>query len=257
MLFKVLPKRNPFLDYITEDDDDEELPSNRKRITLKASDGRRTSYTKDAEINLDDATSDELTEDDTEFGDDLPDDTESEDMGGNAPNEPITDDTDFGDMGDGGEETNGNDNSGETPDEPITDDTDFSGDGENTENNSGSGENNEGENGNGDSSESKTEQILKYKLYQKFQDLDKLLKRHTEILSNMVCDDVNMNQKYKKIANNIKELNQVLSEYMILKFQTASYAQSRLCYQQVATGTDINLNALQDIKTEIAKNTED
>lgn len=252
------------------DDEEEEMPANRKRIKLKASDGRRSSYTKDADITLDDEeseedTTEEPTEDTEEETPEEPttDDTEYAEEDGegaegdtdDVPEEPATDDTDY--SGDGEMTDEPADDGEEVPEEPTMDETDYSGegDGENTDGDTESGDGNSGD-GNG-SGANKDEQILKYMLYQKFQELDKLLKHYSETFSNMVTDDININQKYKKIANNIKELNRMLSEYMIMKFLTASYAQSRLCYQRIVTATDINLNALYDMKKEIAKNAEE
>lgn len=251
------------------DDEEEEMPANRKRIKLKASDGRRSTYTKDADITLDDEKPEgDAADEPTDDGGEVPeepttDDTEYAEEDGegaegdtdDVPEEPATDDTDY--SGDGEMTDDGTDDGGEVPEEPTMDETDYSGegDGENTDGDTESGDGNSGD-GNG-SGANKDEQILKYMLYQKFQELDKLLKHYSETFSNMVTDDININQKYKKIANNIKELNRMLSEYMIMKFLTASYAQSRLCYQRIVTATDINLNALYDMKKEIAKNAEE
>lgn len=224
MVFIKVNKQSPFLRYMMEADDNEEetIPANRKLIKLKASDGRRTSYTKDAEITLGD---------DTDIGD---------------SDEPIEDDTDYTDTGDEG------------TDEPVTDDTDYtdddagdsnSGDDANTDDGSGD----DGTNNNNNSSANKDEQMRKYVLYRKFMQLDKLLEHYSDVLNNSMSDEININKKYKRIANNLKKLNELLSEYMIIKFQTASYIQSMLFYQRVITSIDINLNVLGDIKKELIK----
>ena len=213
MVFIKVNKQSPFLRYMMEADDNEEetIPANRKLIKLKASDGRRTSYTKDAEITLDDDS--------------------IEDTGDEGADEPVIDDTNYTD--DTGDSTE-NDNSG---DDANTD--------------GGSGD--DGTNNNNNSSANKDEQMRKYVLYRKFMQLDKLLEHYSDVLNNSMSDEININKKYKRIANNLKKLNELLSEYMIIKFQTASYIQSMLFYQRVITSIDINLNVLGDIKKELIK----
>ena len=69
----------------------------------------------------------------------------------------------------------------------------------------------------------------------------------------MMSDNSEINQKYKTVAQKLKELNQLLSEYMILKFTSASYIQSMLFYQRSLAIVDINLNILKDLKKEVQK----
>ena len=247
MVFIKVNKQSPFLRYMMEADDNEEetIPANRKLIKLKASDGRRTSYTKDAEITLDDDS--------------------IEDTGDEGADEPVIDDTNYTDtdedMNDSEFDDVGDDTGDEGADEPVIDDTNYTDDtGDSTENdnsgddaNTDGGSGDDGTNNNNNSSANKDEQMRKYVLYRKFMQLDKLLEHYSDVLNNSMSDEININKKYKRIANNLKKLNELLSEYMIIKFQTASYIQSMLFYQRVITSIDINLNVLGDIKKELIK----
>ena len=287
MLIKQEKRLSPFEKFMLVQEADDETPKNRKVINLKASDGRRQNLMDGADMmDENPAPEEEPAEDTTDTPEDgaepVMDDTDytGDDTGEDAPEEPTTDDAETADTGEddlmdgadmmdatpddpGGEtDDTATDTEGDTTDtpedgaEPVMDDTDYTGDdteGDTTD--TGDTTEADGTNSDGGGEEaSNDEQIRKYVLYRKFLKLNKTLDKQCEALNTLISDDIDINQKYKKISNNLKELNSLLSEYMIIRFQNASYIQSMLFYQRVLTATDINLNALMDIKKRLNKN---
>lgn len=291
MILEKVKKTSAFLDFFQEADDDETPKRNQKVIKVRAPGGRRTDFTQGADLADDEAeepvpeepatddtdftdadgsddtgdtgsdagADDELISDDTDFTDDSGDE-ENIDAGdpaadGTGADEPVSDDTDFtdddasDDMGNDSGDSEG-DSSG---DEPVTDDTDFSDDSAADDSGEEDSSTDDGTDDSGDGEKPSDEQIRKYSLYKKFTRLNETLDTICDSLSSMMSDNSEINQKYKTVAQKLKELNQLLSEYMILKFTSASYIQSMLFYQRSLAIVDINLNILKDLKKEITK----
>lgn len=290
MILEKVKKPSAFLDFFQEADDDETPKRNQKVIKVRAPGGRRTDFTQGSDLSDDggdeEQTPEEPATDDTDFTDDAGDNDTAE------ADEPATDDTDFTDDGgedsgsdDGGETIDAGSDSGEDPtgegeglDEPATDDTDFTDDSgedagtddggdepvtDDTDFSDDSGDGDSSDDGEDSSTDDSTddsggekpsdEQIRKYSLYKKFTRLNETLEGICDSLSSVMSDNSEINQKYKTVAQKLKELNQLLSEYMILKFASASYIQSMLFYQRSLAIIDINLNILKDLKKESAK----
>lgn len=282
MILEKVKKTSAFLDFFQEADDDETPKRNQKVIKVRAPGGRRTDFTQGADLADDEAeepvpeepatddtdftdnsggedtgdvgndadTSDEPVSDDTDFTDDSGDgeNIDAGDPAGDdaATDEPVSDDTDFtDDMGNDSGDTEG--------DEPVTDDTDFSDDSAGDASGEEDSSTDDGTDDSGDGEKPSDEQIRKYSLYKKFTRLNETLDTICDSLSSMMSDNSEINHKYKTVAQKLKELNQLLSEYMILKFASASYIQSMLFYQRSLAIVDINLNILKDLKKEITK----
>ena len=276
MILEKVKKTSAFLDFFQEADDDETPKRNQKVIKVRAPGGRRTDFTQGADLADDEAEEpvpEEPATDDTDFTDadggddtgdvgndaDTSDEPVSDDTGDGenidagdpagddaATDEPVSDDTDFtDDMGNDSGDTEG--------DEPVTDDTDFSDDSAGDASGEEDSSTDDGTDDSGDGEKPSDEQIRKYSLYKKFTRLNETLDTICDSLSSMMSDNSEINQKYKTVAQKLKDLNQLLSEYMILKFASASYIQSMLFYQRSLAIVDINLNILKDLKKEITK----
>lgn len=63
-----------------------------------------------------------------------------------------------------------------------------------------------------------------------------------------MSDDLECNHIYKKITNNLKELDEMLHDYMTIKFENATYIQSMLFYQRLLASVGINLDMLKHIR---------
>ena len=278
----ILMKENnsKFLNFIFQEaDGDENVPKNRKIVTVKRKGGRRVDYTQGADLEPPEEETPETSAeepeaetdtadngssmDDTDYtdaGNDAPEDTgtDSEPAEGDASpddmniDEPTMDDTDYSDDSDSGDD--GSEDMGS--DGPTMDDTDYTdnSDGGDDAADSSSDDSSSDDSGDSGSQASPDEQARKYSLYRKFMKLNNLLESNTEVLSNAMFDDSEVNQKIKSVTSKLKETNRLLSEYMVVRFQTASYIQSMLFYQRVLAIININFNILQDLKKQINKN---
>lgn len=138
------------------------------------------------------------------------------------------------------EETTDEENSG---DEPVTDEEDYS---DNDEGDTGDNSDDTSNDSSDSSDENeKVEQFYKYNLYQKFQKVLISLQDYSSELDNIVSDDAETNHKYKKLTAKLKETQRLMEEYMIIKFNKASFAQSMLFYQRVITNIDIAFQEIQ------------
>lgn len=285
MILEKVKKTSAFLDFFQEADDDETPKRNQKVIKVRAPGGRRTDFTQGSDLSdgggeEEEQTPEEPATDDTDFTDDAgdndtaegdepaTDDTDFTDDGGETidagsdtgddsadegegSDEPTTDNTDFTDDGNGDDADNDDGGDG---DEPVTDDTDFSDDSDGGDSSDVDGDSSTDDSTNDSGGEKASdEQILKYSLYKKFTRLDETLEGICDSLSSIMSDNSEINQKYKIVTQKLKGLNQLLSEYMILKFGSASYAQSMLFYQRSLAIIVINLNILKDLKKETTK----
>lgn len=177
--------------------------------------------TQDAPENTDTADTPVETDvqtDDTDYTTDNETDTETD----AGDNEPTTDDTDYtagDDAGDGDTET-------DTTDDTNQDDT--------TQQNTGL-----------DDPDDKTHKFI---LFKKCISLESALSNYIQKLSGIMSDDLECNHIYKKITNNLKELDEMLHDYMTIKFENATYIQSMLFYQRLLASVGINLDMLKHIR---------
>ena len=283
MIFIKKEEPSKFLRFIQEADGDEPQKRNQKVINIRKPSGRRTDYTQGADLEDEpEDGGDEPVTDDTDYsdepdsGEDAPTDDAGDDSGtddsvGDEENidasdnsgnedggdEPVTDDTDYSDEPDSGEDAptdDAGDDSG--TDEPTTDDTDYSEDddssSEGDDGGTGAGEDNPDNPDSGGNS-SNDEQVRKYALYKKFLKLDSTLGGIIEKLSSALSDNPDINQKYKIITNKVKTLKELLSQYMIIRFSKSSYIQSMLFYQRVMAAMEITLGILKELQKELNK----
>lgn len=262
-----------------EADDKEE--EEEQVIKLKASDKRRVDYTKGADLEdpdpvLDDSdyedtpdedetseedVPDEPIEDDTDYSeDDTENDSTGEEPVGDTdtaddtetPEEPITDDSDYTDE-DTGEDTG---EEGDTTDGPITDDTDYTDDGSGDDSAEDSGEDTEAPQGDDDGKPtgSALEQSQKYILYKKFLKLDENLTMYIKTLNDIITDDAVIMMKYQTVGKNLEKAKNLLSEYMLIKYQSSTYIQNMLFFKRIIAIVDISFNMIAEIKGEKEKN---
>ena len=103
--------------------------------------------------------------------------------------------------------------------------------------------------GNGEEqTDSPVEQLYKYNLYKKFQKVLKSIDEYSIELDNIVSDDFEVNAKYKELTANLKEIESLMEDYMIMKFSKVSFMQSMLFYQRVVTSVDIILQTLKYVR---------
>lgn len=180
--------------------------------------------------------------------------------GENADNEADTpEDTDTGDTEET-EETE--DNEDYTSDEDNTDgDDNTDDDGDETEDNedytSDNGDDNtddnndnedDGENKSEDEKATKIEKLRKYNLFKDFIKLRQTLENYIEKLDALIFDDNEVNSLYKNITNRFRALDDLIYDYMIIKFERNTYFKSFLFYQRVIATIQFNIDLLEKIK---------
>lgn len=249
-------KNSPFLEYSFFQEADDSKPSNMKVINVRVSDGRRPDYTKLAD---DDETEEEPVEDTGNEG---------------ATDEPEMDTEDYSD---GGEEGDTREGPSEGTDEPVMDTEDYSEEDPesqgdegapdepemDTEDYSGGEEGDTGEEpseGTDDGSEqgdetdsdqsdgNPVENLYKYNLYQKFQNVHTSLGEYIEQLNVIVSDDAELNREYKELTSKLVKLKDLMRDYMIMKFSKSSFTKSMFFYQRIMTSVNIIIQTLKKIR---------
>lgn len=189
------------------------------------------------------------------------DDTEEDNTEDNADTDTDTDNEDTDNTGDNGDEET-EDNEDYTSDEDNTDgDDNTDDDGEETEDNedytSDNGDDNtddnndnedDGENKSEDEKATKIEKLRKYNLFKDFIKLRQTLENYIEKLDTLIFDDNEINSLYKNITNRFRALDDLIYDYMIIKFERNTYFKSFLFYQRVIATIQFNIDLLEKIK---------
>jgi hypothetical protein len=205
-------------DEIATDDSDDSAPDNG-----------------DDDTGSDDADGDEIATDDSGDSDNDNDDTNTDDDGG-------SDDNGGGDAsGDDGDADDGD------GDEIATDDSDDSVPDDNGDN---GGDDNSGDDSGDDggmSPEERTENIRKKSLFRSFNDLYDTLGKYIEKMNMLMAYGTDATPEYRKIADQLTEIQSYVYDYMLIKFTTNKYIQSMLFYQRAVTATTMVVNDLDKI----------
>ena len=280
--------------YFMFEAEDEEPPKNTKIIKVRPYDNRRTDYTKfvpdpdnpDGEEGQENAPEENQTntaaqtdtpaedaaqttenpngEQATDTAEATPGENQTDNaQADTAPTddaEPVnTDDATVDTNTDDTDYTAGDDN-GKTDDarDANTDDTDYTADGDDPDtedddtDNQADGETDQ----QNDGDIPVDDKDHKYILFKKYIDLQGVLANYIQKLSGLISDNVECNHIYKKITNNLKELDEMLHDYMTIKYESATYVQSMLFYQRILVSIGINLDMLKGIRKKDLKMSE-
>lgn len=193
--------------------------------------------------------------DDDDMGDDEGDDGEDTSGDNDGGDDIVTDDEADGDTAEDTGDDAGNDDGGDDGDDDIVtdDDADIEDDGGDD---STADQNNDGDNGdnNGGDDENKDdfqEGLHKQNLYRKFVNLHTAIDHYSSKLSTMIGVDNATNHMYTQVNDKLKELKELLYDYMVLKFKKNKYVESMLFYQRSVATTNICLDMLADINNTI------
>lgn len=205
-----------------------------------------------------DTTADENTPEDTPQDDTAA--PETGDGGTDTGTEPMIDETDYGTGDDATQDAPENTDTADTPAETDvqTDDTDYNTDNE-TDVDTDAGDGDTETDTTDDTNQNDTTQqntglddpddkTHKFILFKKCISLESALSNYIQKLSGIMSDDLECNHIYKKITNNLKELDEMLHDYMTIKFENATYIQSMLFYQRLLASVGINLDMLKHIR---------
>lgn len=155
--------------------------------------------------------------------------------------EPEDGDQDFNDVGEDNEETSdeSNDTADNTSDdEPEGEDQDF-----NDVGNSDSSDDSSDDNASDDKESNgpglEYDSTRKFKLFQEFMSLYNAIENYISKLNFTIKDDMYENNIYKNANNKLREIQELVFDYMNMKFQVSSYVQSLLFYQKMVTATQL------------------
>lgn len=88
----------------------------------------------------------------------------------------------------------------------------------------------------------------KYILFLNFETLINTINNYIEKLENILGDDLNINRVIKSGCDKLREIKDLCEEYILMKFDSQSYFQSRLFYQNAFVMVQCTLNMLELIK---------
>ena len=182
-----------------------------------------------------------------------------------TPNEPDDgpdtgedDNTDFAGNTDAGQEEDQDANAETGEDSP-----DF-GDGENTDFTSGTDESQsspESNNNTPDNADTgkqiapgvELDSTRKYNLYREYMSLYNACDNYISKLENILKNDFEDNQIIRISVNNLREIKDILFDYMTIRFPLNTYVQSLLFYQKMVVAVQLVFNLLKSIKTKDKK----
>lgn len=204
----------------------------------------------------------DYTSDDTENTPDTTNDTTSEtnNTGENTETDdaPETgDETDFSDTGDDSNtaEDTGEDGTGEnteTDDAPETgDDTDFAdaaGDDTGTTDDGGEAVANQGTSDEKAKPGVEYDSTRKYNLFKEYMSLYNACDNYISKLENILKDDTIQNQIIRTSVNNLRDIKDIIYDYMTIKFPINSYIQSLLFYQKMKVSIQLIFSLLKNSK---------
>ena len=97
--------------------------------------------------------------------------------------------------------------------------------------------------------------MRKYKLFESFEDLLTSINNYKEKLSNVIVDDIEINKMLKTFVNNLSDIYNLCYDFMIIKFDAASYVQARTFYETLLATIYMIFDAIdKNIFKEIKKN---
>ena len=87
----------------------------------------------------------------------------------------------------------------------------------------------------------------KYNLYKEFMSLYNACDNYISKLENILKNDFEENQIIRISVNNLREIKDILSDYMTIRFQINSYVQSLLFYQKMVVAVQLVFDLLKSI----------
>lgn len=281
MILKTYPNKNIYGKYFlaSEAPDDEpvtdEQPKpkrNVKVVSVKPSNrGKDFTQVGNPPITPDDTdVNDEIDTDDTDFSADtedqnnepveVTDNTEppeepSNDEAVDTTDQPDTGENDNTDFAADDEQTNTSDDTDTGEDGPdVGGDEDFAAgadDGTNTE-----GDNPASDNASDTTTDNKItppgvelDSTRKYNLYKEYMSLYNACDNYISKLENILKNDFEENQIIRISVNNLRDIKDILYDYMTIRFQLNTYVQSLLFYQKMVVAVQLVFNLLKSIRT--------
>lgn len=89
------------------------------------------------------------------------------------------------------------------------------------------------------------ENMRRYNLYKKFMTLNDSINGYTDTLDALVYDDDTLNAITKTASQKLKQLSEIMYDYMTLKFENDSYTQALLFYHEINAGVRMCFDLLE------------
>ena len=221
--------------------DEDESSDNSSEDTNNDTSDDNSDNTEDSEDNggntSDDDNESSSDEDNT---DDSDNDEESED------NEDYTSDNNSDSSDDSGDSDDGSD--GEEDNEDYTSDGGDDDTGDDSDNDSSDDSDNDSSDSSEDEKNNKIEKLRKFNLFKDFIKLRGTLETYIEKLDSIVSDNNEINSLYKNVTNRFRTLNELIYDYMVIKFERNTYFKSFLFYQRVIATMQFNIDLLEKVK---------
>lgn len=93
----------------------------------------------------------------------------------------------------------------------------------------------------------------KYMLYLEFMSLHNSCENFISKLESISRDNIQENRVIQISANNLREIRDLLYDYMVIKFSSNSYVQSLLFYQKMIVAVQLIFRQIKIIKQEVSK----
>lgn len=97
------------------------------------------------------------------------------------------------------------------------------------------------------------ENMRRYNLYKKFMTLNDSINGYTDTLDALVYDDDTLNAVTKTASQKLKQLSEIMYDYMTLKFENDSYTQALLFYHEINAGVRMCFDLLESGNMNIRK----
>ena len=93
----------------------------------------------------------------------------------------------------------------------------------------------------------------KYTLYKEYMSLYNACDNYISKLENILKNNFEENQILRISVNNLREIKDILSDYMTIRFPINTYVQSLLFYQKMVVSVQLVFNLLKSIKSKSSK----
>lgn len=236
MIKKVYRPTRPLMKFFYEAPDDNTID-----VKVAPHARRGTDYTQMNDDGNDSSQNDDIDSGDSEDYSDYNDDTNEGDTNSNQSDQPEPDAEDSNQQTDEPETSDqSGDDSGD--EEPVDDDgSDYSDSNDSTDGDAG-------DSGDDDSSSPppSPDSYKLYNLYKKFINLYTLNKSFITRLDTTILDDYSSNAVVKTVGSNLRNLNDILYDFMTVKYSTATYIQAMMFFHSAVAAIQLNFELMRN-----------
>ena len=236
----------------SEDDDNPEVSDSNDDENPEVStsdDNDSSTSTTSSSDDDNDSTSDNDTDNSSS------DDTSNDDSSDSSDSNGDQDDNDSSSSSSDNDDSNSEDGSNDMDSDPHS----VSGDDEDPDASSSSDDDSSDKNDGKDDDKKEDkpgtdfENMRRYNLYKKFMSLSDSINGYTDTLDALVYDDDTLNTVTKITSQKLKQLSEIMYDYMTMKFENDSYTQALLFYHEINAGVRMCFDLLESGNANIHK----